>query len=94
MPEYLVNHRYKSSRCGGWEAGRVVDLPVEEAEWVNNDSPGALTLVEPVVEEPEPEPPPVDEPAVADPPAPVKAAKSAKAPAANRMVSGGPNREG
>jgi hypothetical protein len=82
MPTYRTNHRYRSGTFPGWDAGVTVDLTDAEAEWVNHDSPGALTLVEP---EPEPEPvaPPTapEPPPTVEPPAPVKPAKATKAAA-------------
>jgi len=54
MPGYAVNHRYGSKRdgqlFGPWEADTSVDLTEADAEWVNRDSPGTLTPLEPGVE--------------------------------------------
>lgn len=83
MPRYVVNHRYQSRsdgrQWGPWVAGTLIDLSPADAAWLNLDSPGVVTL------EPEPEPAP---PAVVKVEPPVRE----KAPAKNRMVSGGPNR--
>lgn len=54
MPAYTVNHGYRSYRdgiqYGPYEAGTVIELTEADAEWLNRDSPGALT---PVTAEPE-----------------------------------------
>lgn len=60
MPGYEVVHAYGSWRdgrqFGPWQAGEVVDLEPEDADWVCRDSPGALVAVSgQVAEEPEPE---------------------------------------
>src|SRR5687767_11210036 len=62
MPRYKVNGRYSAM----YNAVRLeylppaeVDLPAAQAEWVNRDCPGTLTLVEPAQEvapQPVPEP--------------------------------------
>lgn len=62
MAEYVVAHAYSSWRdgrqFGPWQAGDVVDLEPEDAEWVCRDSPGALAAVaEQAAEEPEREKP-------------------------------------
>lgn len=53
MPAYRVNHSYRSSTQGPFEAGAVLELDEAVAEWVNRDSPGCLSVDEPT---PEPEP--------------------------------------
>lgn len=49
MPGYQVNHKYAATRdgrrFGPWQAGEVVDLEPADAEWVERDSPGALSEV-------------------------------------------------
>lgn len=40
--KYLVNHDYRSSRAG-LDAGTIVDLSDEDAEWFERDSPGVLS---------------------------------------------------
>lgn len=60
MAGYEVAHAYSSwrdgRRFGPWQAGDVVDLEPEDAEWVCRDSPGALVAVtEKAAEESEPE---------------------------------------
>lgn len=54
MPRYRVNHVYASYRdgvhYGPWTPGEEVELVEAVAEWVNQDSPGALS---PVVEKQE-----------------------------------------
>lgn len=60
MPGYEVAHAYSAwrdgRRFGPWQAGDVVDLEPDDADWVCRDSPGALWLVaETVDSEPEPE---------------------------------------
>jgi hypothetical protein len=97
MAEYLVNHRYRSGTFGGWDKGMVVDLSVAEAEWVNNDSTGCLTLVEPAPEHaPEPESEPEVAVAEQDPADDIEPdpepSKRAAAPNKDRMVRGGQNR--
>jgi hypothetical protein len=59
MPAYQVNHSYRSSTQGPFEAGAVLELDEATAEWVNRDSPGCLELVvdEPVPAEPVKSPP-------------------------------------
>jgi hypothetical protein len=62
MPGYEVAHAYGSwrdgRRFGPWQAGEVVDLEPDDADWVCRDSPGALVAVaEQVAEEPEREKP-------------------------------------
>ncbi len=51
MPLYTVNHSYRSSRdgrtFGPFVPGTTVELDEADAEWVDRDSPGALS---PVVE--------------------------------------------
>ncbi|WP_062441279.1 hypothetical protein [Herbidospora daliensis] len=46
MTRYEVQHAYRADRdgdvLGPWEAGETVELEPEVADWVNNDSPGAL----------------------------------------------------
>lgn len=48
MPTYKLNHAYESYRdgvrFGPWQAGEVVNLDVDDAEWVERDSPGALKV--------------------------------------------------
>lgn len=50
MPRYTVNHAYRAfsdgKHYGPFEAGTVVELVEADAEWVNRDSPGALTKVD------------------------------------------------
>lgn len=59
MGDYTVQHNYRSTRdgqeFGPWTAGDVVQLDQADADWVNRDSPGALTAAEPA---PAPEPAP------------------------------------
>lgn len=60
MAGYEVVHAYSSwrdgRRFGPWQAGEVVDLEPDDAEWVCRDSPGALMAVaEQVFGGPEPE---------------------------------------
>lgn len=89
MPRYVVNQRYGSMRdgkqWGPWQAGLVIDLSEADAEWLNTDSPGVLSLEV----EPEPEPPlakPVETKLV-------ETKASPKEPQKNRMnAGGGPNR--
>lgn len=51
MPRYLVNHNYRSGTFGPWVAGDRVTLDdAADAEFVNRDSPGALTEIDPEVE--------------------------------------------
>ena len=45
MPEYKVNHNYRSGTIG-LDAGRVVELDEATAGWLERDSPGVLTLVD------------------------------------------------
>jgi hypothetical protein len=47
MARYHVNHRYGSSTFGPWIEGDHVELDEHEAAWVNHDSEGTLTLVDP-----------------------------------------------
>lgn len=47
MARYHVDHRYASSTFGPWVEGDHVELSPEEAKWVNHDSEGTLTLVDP-----------------------------------------------
>lgn len=46
MARYTVDHAYLARRdgqqFGPWEPGIEVELPEEDAEWVNRDSPGSL----------------------------------------------------
>jgi hypothetical protein len=42
--KYLVQWNYKSSLGGPWEAGQVIDQPVQMAEAVERDSPGVLSM--------------------------------------------------
>lgn len=44
---YHVNHRYSSSTYGPWVEGDHVELDEHEAAWVNHDSEGTLTKVDP-----------------------------------------------
>lgn len=56
MPAYRVNHNYRAAHHGPWVKGDTVELTEADAEWVNRDSEGALSLV---VEKPaKPEMPP------------------------------------
>ncbi len=47
MARYQVNHSYSAYRdgtsLGPWVEGDVVELDDGDAEWVERDSPGALT---------------------------------------------------
>lgn len=56
MPQYNVQHRYRSYRdgqqFGPWQAGETVELDVADAEWVNRDSEGCLAPVEAAEEKP------------------------------------------
>ena len=56
MAAYRVNHDYKSSAAGPFEAGTVIDLDAATAEWLERDSPGCVSLVDPVLEEDKPKP--------------------------------------
>jgi hypothetical protein len=50
MPRYKVNKRYSAMYNAtrlDYAAGAEVDLPQAQADWVNRDCPGTLTLVEP-----------------------------------------------
>lgn len=47
MARYRVMHRYASSTHGPWVEGDHVELNADEAEWVNHDSEGTLSLVDP-----------------------------------------------
>lgn len=64
MPRYEVQWRYRSADYGPWEPGETVELPADEADWVNRDSPGVLRAPSPQ-EESQPE---VEERAVEEPP--------------------------
>lgn len=48
MPTYKLNHAYEAyrdgQRFGPWAAGDTVNLDVADAEWVERDSPGALSV--------------------------------------------------
>lgn len=48
MPTYKLNHGYEAyrdgQRFGPWAAGDTVNLDVADADWVERDSPGALTV--------------------------------------------------
>lgn len=104
MAEYVVNHRYASSRdgqkLGPWRAGQRVRLDPADAAWINHDSPGALS--EPAGEagpgsetagvklaEELPESPESEEKPEEEEPA--KPARQAK-PARNRQHKGGTDR--
>lgn len=58
MPNYKVNHNYRSDR-GGFSEGDQVDLDERDAAWFNFDSPGLLTATDSAAE---PETPQVTEP--------------------------------
>lgn len=58
MPNYKVNHNYRSDR-GGFTEGDQVELDERDANWFNFDSPG---LLEPVDATPEVEEVQVTEP--------------------------------
>lgn len=49
MPTYTLNHAYEAyrdgTRFGPWQAGDVVNLDLADAEWVERDSAGALSVV-------------------------------------------------
>jgi hypothetical protein len=49
MPRYTVQHTYRADRdgehLGPWVADEEVELEAEVAQWVNQDSPGALVEV-------------------------------------------------
>lgn len=47
MARYHVDHRYSSGTFGPWIEGDHVELSPEEATWVNRDSEGTLSLVDP-----------------------------------------------
>lgn len=51
MPRYVVQHAYRADRDGEtqgpWVKGDEVELEAEVAQWVNQDSPGALAEVTP-----------------------------------------------
>jgi len=83
VARYVVKRRYGSRRdgqqYGPWIAGTEVEMSESDADWVNRDSPGVLELI--VVVEPE-----VVE---VEPPEDVELPK---APAKNRMRTGGPTR--
>lgn len=79
MPDYTVNHAYRSFsdgvQHGPYEQGTVVQLAQADAEWVNRDSPGCLTEVG------------------AMPAKPAKAVEPEQAPASEtRPLKGGRNR--
>lgn len=63
MSRYELNHAYGSARdglrFGPWQAGEVVDLDPADAEWIERDSPGALTEVKAKAKERE-QPPAAD----------------------------------
>jgi hypothetical protein len=50
MADFTVAHAYAARRdgrqLGPWQAGDVVDLEGDDADWVNRDSPGCLTPVD------------------------------------------------
>ena len=50
MSAYKLNHGYTSRRdgqtFGPWEKGEVVELDQADAEWIERDSPGALSPVD------------------------------------------------
>lgn len=88
MPRYKVNKRYSAMYNNAtrldYTTGAEVDLPEQQAEWVNRDCPGTLTLIEPeaAAEEPAVEPETAgqdtdDEPAAEEAPA-VEADKPAR----------------
>lgn len=56
MPKYTVNHSYRAfhdgRQYGPYEASTVVELDASDAEWVNRDSPGCLSVAEEKVEQP------------------------------------------
>lgn len=58
MGQYRVNHAYRAWRdgrqFGPYEPDTIVDLDPADADWVNRDSPGALSPAQP---EPEPQAP-------------------------------------
>lgn len=49
MQRYQVHHRYRSTldgqTFGPWEPPDTVELSDVDAEWVNRDSPGCLSVV-------------------------------------------------
>lgn len=49
MSTYKLNHGYSAARdgqrFGPWQAGEQVDLDPADAEWIERDSPGAITEV-------------------------------------------------
>lgn len=48
MPRYEVQHRYSSNDFGPWIKGDQITLDnVEDAEYVNRDSPGTLVEIDP-----------------------------------------------
>lgn len=101
MGKYEVNHRYQSYRDGAqygpYEPGTVIDLDDVDAEWVNRDSPGALSPVglEPALI-PAPQLSEVDEdtadPGEEDSPESDEDTERAAPPARNRQHKGGRNR--
>lgn len=50
MPTYVFNWSYEAyrdgTRYGPWESGAVVHLDAPDADWVERDSPGALSKVD------------------------------------------------
>lgn len=50
MPRYAINKRYSAMYNAtrlDYTAGAEVDLPEAQADWVNRDCPGTLSLIEP-----------------------------------------------
>lgn len=50
MPRYTINRRYSAMYNAtrlDYTVGAEVDLPEAQADWVNRDCPGTLSLVEP-----------------------------------------------
>lgn len=61
MAAYIVNHAYRALRDGAvygpYVPGTTVELDPADAEWVNRDSPGALSPVAAKAEEKVEQPP-------------------------------------
>lgn len=45
--QYTVNWSYRAGKFGPWQAGDLIDLADADAEHVNADSPGVLSIVLP-----------------------------------------------
>lgn len=91
MPEYLVQHAYRSARDGAefgpWKAGEIVELTDADAEWLNRDSPGVVAVPKPAAPAVELEPAPKPE---AD--ELVESVERQQPPVRDRQARGGRNR--